>query len=161
MRRTRKKVVSKFASCLAHKQAKVITDLIGNKDVWIDGDKSELMPDSFKAAQRLNKVMILDPANVCGIHIKNEYTYNWFTRYVANLKDDYNNSPAPKLDYTPSKKEANTRVGLIYLQKIIAVIDMFMDSVRIKAKHDYPMTFMVKDDNFEFDIILAPRVEGE
>jgi hypothetical protein len=152
MRYSRKKTKSSFTK--RNELIKLFASLLGEKNIVLEGKYVDLMPATFKEAQELNKLMILEDANVCGIVIKNEYAYQWFTRYVSNVQTDY--TRIPKLNYDEHVQK-RVRLSGEYMLKIIKLLTSLGVDIRMFVKTDYPVTFEVIHDDFEFDIILAPR----
>jgi hypothetical protein len=152
MRYSRKKTKSSFTK--RNELIKLFASLLGEKNIVLEGEYVDLMPATFKEAQELNKLMILEDANVCGIVIKNEYAYQWFTRYVSNVQTDY--TRIPKLNYD-EQVQKRVRLSGEYMLKIIKLLTSLGVDIRMSVKTDYPVTFEVIHDDFEFDIILAPR----
>jgi hypothetical protein len=152
MRYSRKKTKSSFTK--RNELIKLFASLLGEKNIVLEDEYVDIMPLKFEQAQELNKLMILDDANVCGIVIKNEYAYQWFIRYVSNVQTDY--TRIPKLNYDEHVKKC-VRLSSGYMLKIIKLLTNLGVDTRMSVKTDYPVTFEVIHDDFEFDIILAPR----
>lgn len=142
---------------------KAIKEIFGDKGIILDStNKDELMPKSLKQAQKINKVILLDPANVVAIRPNNEFTYQFMTRFICNIKDSYERGK--KLDYAVTQDEiSRTRFSLYYMNRIIQLAGVVGDSIIINMKKNFPATFEIRDEDkqFDFDIILAPRVEEE
>jgi len=148
---------------IVERYTKAIKKIFGDKEIIIDStNKDELMPKTLKQAKKINKVMLLDPANVVAIRPNNEFTYQFMTRFICNIKDSY--IKAGKLDYVVKQDEVcRTRFSLDYMNRIIQLGSVVGDSIIINMKKNYPATFEIRDEDkqFDFDIILARRVELE
>ena len=148
---------------VVERYTKAIKEIFGDKEIILNSTKKdELMPKSLKQAQKINKVMLLDPANVVAIRPNNEFTYQFMTRFICNIKDSY--EKGAKFDYAVKQDEVcRTRFSLDYMNRIIQLASVVGESIIINMKKDYPATFEIRDEDkqFDFDIILAPRVERE
>lgn len=101
-----------------------------------------------------NDKMIVDPANVCGVIGKTEQAKRILSRFI----DQENKKEIPNLDFKTLENEvSSSKVSLDFMNKILAIIGVDSDAVRITTRKDFP----VRIENQHFIFVLAPRVNTD
>lgn len=111
--------------------------------------------------KRTKTKLLLDRAQICGIIPCNEYTYELLVNNIANQENDWREKI--EVDYLPKdKQEIQSKYAVIYLQELIKIVKIVGgDSVRMKINKNHPLTIEVREEEFQFDLLLAPRVDEE
>lgn len=102
-----------------------------------------------------NGITVIDPANVALVSAKTEEAKRFLARFKGFESED---KKFPDLDLKSEKDETNhAKYSMEYIQKIINILDVTTDSIKLTMKTDMPIT--IEDEHFIF--VLAPRIESD
>ena len=109
---------------------------------------------------KLEKVFVMDPANICGIQGKTEQAKRLLSKYIeASTKNEIKRyEKMPTLNYTVEKEEISSKFSMEYINKIFGFFSVFKDeSLNMQLRKDFPLS--LETEHFKF--ILAPKIDND
>jgi len=129
-----------------------------NKNVSHKQMISKKCKDKNKSKRRI--VGLMDSANVCMVTPLNERSYNLLFHFVNNNVDSWSRSPT--LDYVvKDKKISKSKYSTFYLEAFNNIAKALDEKATLCVRNDYPITYIISNDEYAFELILAPRVESD